>query len=66
MILTLGVSLIFQSVALAWFGAVPRQNQTPISDQAWTMRPIPGDRRRSVRQQRTRGAHASLRWHWSR
>ena len=42
MILTLGVSLIFQSVALAWFGAVPRQNQTPISDQAWTMRPIPG------------------------
>ena len=42
MILTLGVSLIFQSVALAWFGAVPRQNQTPISDQAWTMRPFPG------------------------
>jgi branched-chain amino acid transport system permease protein len=42
MILTLGVSLIFQSVALAWFGAVPRQNQTPISDQAWTVRPLPG------------------------
>ena len=41
MILTLGISLIFQNVALAWFGAVPRQNQTPISDQAWTMRPFP-------------------------
>jgi branched-chain amino acid transport system permease protein len=42
MILTLGVSLIFQSVALAWFGAVPRQNRTPISDQAWTFQPFPG------------------------
>ena len=42
MILTLGVSLIFQNVALAWFGAVPRQNQTPISDQAWMLRPFPG------------------------
>ncbi len=42
MILTLGISLILQNVALAWFGAVPRQNQTPISDQAWIVRPIPG------------------------
>ena len=42
MILTLGISLILQNVALAWFGAVPRQNQTPISDQAWMLQPIPG------------------------
>lgn len=42
MILTLGISLIFQNVALALFGAVPRQNRTPISDQAWTLQPIPG------------------------
>ncbi len=41
MILTLGISLIFQNVALASFGAVPRQNQTPISDQAWQLRPFP-------------------------
>jgi branched-chain amino acid transport system permease protein len=41
MILTLGISLIFQNVALAWFGAVPRQNQTPISDQAWMLQPLP-------------------------
>ena len=41
MILTLGISLILQNLALAWFGAVPRQNQTPISDQAWTVRPLP-------------------------
>src|SRR5260221_13569584 len=41
MILTLGISLIFQNVALAWFGAVPRQNHTPISDQAWMLQPLP-------------------------
>ena len=41
MILTLGISLIIQNLALAWFGAVPRQNRTPISDQAWTVRPFP-------------------------
>jgi branched-chain amino acid transport system permease protein len=41
MILTLGISLIFQNVALACFGAVPRQNQTPISDQAWMLQPLP-------------------------
>ena len=42
MILTLGISLIFPNVALAWFGAVPRQNRTPISDQAWTVQPFSG------------------------
>jgi branched-chain amino acid transport system permease protein len=42
MMLTLGISLIFQNVALAWFGAVARQNQTPISDQAWVLQPLPG------------------------
>jgi branched-subunit amino acid ABC-type transport system permease component len=49
MILTLGISLIFQNVALAWFGAVPRQNQTPISDQAWMLHPKGG--RQGVHQQ---------------
>jgi branched-chain amino acid transport system permease protein len=42
MILTLGLSLILQNVALAWFGSVPRQNRTPISDQAWMIQPAPG------------------------
>jgi branched-chain amino acid transport system permease protein len=41
MILTLGISLILQNVALAYFGAIARQNRTPISDQAWMLRPIP-------------------------
>lgn len=42
MILTLGISLIAQSLALAWFTAVPRQNHTPISDKAWMLEPFPG------------------------
>ena len=42
MILTLGISLILQNLALAWFTAVPRQNRTPISDKAWMLEPIPG------------------------
>ncbi len=41
MMLTFGISLIFQNVALACFGAIPRQNQTPISDQAWMVQPFP-------------------------
>jgi len=41
MILTLGVSLIMQNLAFAYFGSVARQNQTPISDQAWTLQPFP-------------------------
>ena len=41
MILTLGISLIVQNIALAYFGAVAVQNQTPISDQAWMISPIP-------------------------
>jgi branched-chain amino acid transport system permease protein len=41
MILTLGISLILQNVALAYFGAVARQNRTPISDEAWMLQPIP-------------------------
>lgn len=40
MILTLGISLILQNAALASFGAVPHQNRTPISDQAWGLQPF--------------------------
>lgn len=40
MILTLGISLIMQNLALATFGAVARQNRVPVSDQAWMLAPF--------------------------
>lgn len=40
MILTLGISLIMQNLALAAFGAVARQNRAPVSDEAWMLTPF--------------------------